>query len=519
MAPYFGLRGTLLNRAIIWLVVCPAFLCYGYNQGVTGGLLTLESFVRTFPSMDTLTTTGEEQHYNSTIQGTVVALYTVGGIFGSLSCIYLGDLLGRRKVIFWTSAVSIIGAVLMASSYSLAQFIVARLVLGVGTGGYVATVPVWQSEISQANKRGAHVVTDGIFIGAGITISLWIDFGFYFVTGNSVSWRFPLAFQVVLSLLVMAFITVFPESPRWLVKQGRINEARDILAALADVTTDDPSITQALADIERSLALSGSGSWRDMLSMGEQRLFHRTILAASGQMFQQMCGINLITFYATTIFEQYLGLSPLQSRILAASMCLTQPLGGFLAFFTIDRLGRRPLMLWSAAGMSASMAILAGTTSLTGNTAALVVAVIFLFVFEFIFTVGYSGLTFLYATEVAPLQLRAAISAVSTAAVWTFNFLLAEVTPVGFNTISYRYYIIFAVLNAAIVPTVYFFFPETNGRSLEEIDEIFLQSRSVFDTVRLAKTLPPMHLAEGVDGSGTPDVEGRKSVEVKNIEA
>ncbi|KAL3467280.1 general substrate transporter [Aspergillus heterothallicus] len=519
MAPYFGLRGSLLNRAIIWLVVCPAFLCYGYNQGVTGGLLTLASFVKAFPSMDTLTTTGEQQHYNSTIQGTVVALYTVGGIFGSLSCIYLGDLLGRRKVIFWTSAVSIIGAVLMASSYSLAQFIVARLVLGVGTGGYVATVPVWQSEISQANKRGAHVVTDGIFIGAGIAISLWIDFGFYFVTGNSVSWRFPLAFQVILSLLVMGFITVFPESPRWLVKQGRLDDARDILAALADVPSDDISITQALADIERSLALSGSGSWRDMLSMGEQRLFHRTVLAASGQMFQQMCGINLITFYATTIFEQYLGLSPLQSRILAASMCLTQPLGGFLAFFTIDRLGRRPLMLWSAAGMSASMAILAGTTSLTNNTAALVVAVIFLFVFEFIFTVGYSGLTFLYATEVAPLQLRAAISAVSTAAVWTFNFLLAEVTPVGFNTISYRYYIIFAVLNAAIIPTVYFFFPETNGRSLEEIDEIFLQSRSVFDPVKIARTLPSMHLAEDVEGAGSGESVAGGKVEVNDVKA
>ncbi|KAL2817167.1 general substrate transporter [Aspergillus granulosus] len=519
MAPYFGLRGSLLNRAIIWLVVCPAFLCYGYNQGVMGGLLTLEPFVKVFPAMDTLTTTGATQHYNSTIQGTVVALYTVGGIFGSLSCIYLGDLLGRRKVIFWTSAISIIGAILMATSFSLAQFIVARLVLGVGTGGYVATVPVWQSEISQAKKRGAHVVTDGIFIGAGITIALWIDFGFYFVTGNSVSWRFPLAFQVILSLIVMAFITVFPESPRWLVKQGRLDDARDILAALADVPSDDISITQALADIERSLALSGSGSWRDMLSMGEQRLFHRTVLAAAGQMFQQMCGINLITFYATTIFEQYLGMSPLQSRILAASMCLTQPLGGFLAFFTIDRLGRRPLMLWSAAGMSASMAILAGTTSVTNNNAALVVAVIFLFVFQFIFTVGYSGLTFLYATEVAPLQLRAAISAVSTAAVWTFNFLLAEVTPVGFNTISNQYYIIFAVLNAAIIPTVYFFFPETNGRSLEEIDEIFLQSKSVFDPVKIARTMPSMHLAEDVEGSGSGEsLSGKGGEQVKDAE-
>ncbi|KAJ5091055.1 hypothetical protein NUU61_005925 [Penicillium alfredii] len=496
MAPYFGLRGSALNRAIIWLVVCPAFVTYGYNQGVMGGLLTLKSFSKTFPAMNTLTTKGAERHYNSTIQGTVVALYTVGGMFGSLSCIQLGDMLGRRRVIFIMSAISIIGAILMATSFSLAQFIVARLVLGYGTGGYVATVPVWQAEISKANKRGAHVVTDGIFIGAGITFSLWVDFGFYFVTGNSVSWRFPLAFQIVLSLIVMFFVMLFPESPRWLVKRGHVSKARQILAALADIEPDSEQITADIRDIETSLALSGSGSFKDMLKMGEQRLFHRTVLAALGQTFQQMCGINLITIYATTIFEQYLRLSPVQSRILAAAMCLTQPLGGFLAYFTIDRLGRRALMLWSAAGMSATMAILAGTTSNHESTSMMIAAVVFLFVFEFIFTVGYSGLTFLYATEVAPLQLRAAISAVSTTAVWMFNFLLAEVTPVGFDTIDWQYYIIFAVLNAVIVPTVYFFFPETNGRSLEEIDEIFLQSRNILDPPRIARSLPKMHVAD-----------------------
>ncbi|KAJ9487894.1 hypothetical protein VN97_g5408 [Penicillium thymicola] len=496
MAPYFGLRGPSLNRAIMWLVVCPAFVTYGYNQGVMGGLLTLESFAETFPRMNTLTATDAEKTSNSTIQGTVVALYTVGGIFGSLSCIQFGDRLGRRKVILFTSFISMIGAILMATSFSLAQFIVARLVLGYGTGGYVATVPVWQSEISKPNKRGAHVVTDGIFIGAGITFSLWVDFGFYFVKTNSVSWRFPLVFQVLLSLMVMSFVMLFPESPRWLVKRGRTDEARGILAALDDVDPHSEQITLDIRDIETSLALSGTGSWKDMLKMGEQRLFHRTVLACMGQMFQQMCGINLITFYATTIFEQYLKLNPVQSRILAASMCLTQPLGGLLAYFTIDRLGRRVLMLWSAAGMSISMAILAGTTSLKDNTGSLVCAVVFLFVFEFIFTVGYSGLTFLYATEVAPLQCRASISAVSAAAVWTFNFLLAEVTPVGFATIDWQYYIIFAVLNAAIVPTVYFLFPETNGRTLEEIDEIFLQSRSIFDPPRIARSLPRMHVAE-----------------------
>lgn len=399
-----------------------------------------------------------------------------------------------------------IGAILMATSFSLAQFIVARLVLGYGTGGYVATVPVWQSEISKPAKRGAHVVTDGIFIGAGIAFSLWVDFGFYYVKSNSVSWRFPLVFQVLLSLTVMAFVMFLPESPRWLIKRGRIEEAREILAALEDVEQESEQIAVDIRDIETSLALSGTGSWKDMLKMGEQRLFHRTVLACMGQMFQQMCGINLITFYATTIFQQYLKLDPVQSRILAASMTLTQPLGGLLAYFTIDRLGRRVLMLWSAAGMAVSMAILAGTTSLQDNTGSLVCAVVFLFVFEFIFTVGYSGLTFLYATEVAPLQCRASISAVSSAAVWTFNFLLAEVTPVGFATIDWQYYIIFAVLNAAIVPTVYFFLPETNGRSLEEIDEIFLQSRSIFDPPRIARSLPRMHVAEahivGLDAKG-----------------
>lgn len=312
--------------------------------------------------------------------GTVIALYTIGGMFGALSCIFLGDLLGRRRTIFLASGVSIIGAILMSSSFSLAQFIVARIVLGLGTGGYTATVPVWQSELSKASHRGAHVVTEGIFIGAGIALSLWIDFGFYFITWSSVAWRFPLAFQIVLSLMVMAFIFTLPESPRWLIKKNRLNEAREILAILEDVHPNSDKINADMEEIQMSLSIAGTGSIWDMLKMGQQRMLHRTLLAATGQMFQQMCGINLITFYATTIFQQDLGLDATKSRILAAAMEICQPLGGFLAFFTIDRFGRRKLMLISAAGMAVSMAVLAGTTSNVNNQGALTVAVVFLFI-------------------------------------------------------------------------------------------------------------------------------------------
>lgn len=384
----------------------------------------------------------------------------------------------------------------MATSYDLPQFIVARIVLGVGTGGYLATVPVWQSELSKPHKRGAHVVADGIYVGIGTSLALWIDFGLFFVKNSSVSWRFPLAFQIVISLIVMSFIFTLPESPRWLMKKGREQESREIIGALLDAEPDSEQVSSDISDIQRTLAISGEASWGDMLKMGEQRLFHRTILAATGQMFQQMCGVNLITFYATTIFQQYLKMNAVDSRVLSAAMTLTQPFGGLFAFFTIERLGRRALMLYSAAVMGACMAILAGTNSATGNTAALIVAVVFMFIFQFTFTVGYAGLTYLYAAEIAPLQLRAAISAVSTAAVWTFNFLLAEVTPVGFDTIDYRYYIIFAVINACIVPTIHFFYPETKGRSLEEIDEIFIRSNNIFDPPRIARSMPKQQTHE-----------------------
>lgn len=420
------------------------------------------------------------------------------------------------------TGVSVIGAILMATSFDFAQFIVARIVLGVGIGGYLATVPVWQSELSAPHKRGAHVVADGIYLGFGTATALFIELGLYFVRNNSVAWRFPLAFQIVPSLIVMTFIIFLPESPRWLMKMDRQDEARQILAALEDSEPDSEAVNRGIRDVENALAVAGKGSFSDLLKMGELRLFHRTVLAASGQMFQQLCGINLTTFYATTIFQQYLGMDAVQSRVLAACMTLMQPFGGSLAFFTIERLGRRPLMYGSAAVMCISMAILAGTTSpsASSSTGALVVAVIFLYVFQFTFTVGYAGLTYLYAAEIAPLQIRAAISAVSTTAVWVFNFLLAEVTPVGFDSIHNRYYIIFALTNAAIVPIIIFFFPETKGRTLEEIDEIFIRSKTIFDPPRVARSLNNLQIGQPQDEEDNNNKDmGTSDENVKDIKS
>ena len=189
----------------------------------------------------------------------------------------------------------------MASSFSLAQLIVARCVLGFGSGGYTATIPVWQSELSGAEHRGAFVNAEGIFLGLGIVIALLLDFGFFFVTDNTVSWRLPFAIQIVFLLTVMAFIFTLPESPRWLGKKGRLEEASEVIAVLNDLPANAETIKRDIAMMQQSLFANAAktGSLRSLLRMGDQRIFNRTMIAVLGQLFQQMCGCSLTVAYAT----------------------------------------------------------------------------------------------------------------------------------------------------------------------------------------------------------------------------
>ncbi|EED12169.1 MFS sugar transporter, putative [Talaromyces stipitatus ATCC 10500] len=497
MAPFMGLRGSRLNVATILLVVLPAYMCFGYNLAVAGGLLTMPSFIEQFPKMDTVHNSSK---FNSNVQGTVVALFTVGGMLGALSTIFVGDILGRRRVIFIASALVIVGSLLMSSSYSFGQFIVARLVQGFGTGATTATVPVWQSEISGTSHRGSHVVTEGLFVSVGIAASLWIDLGFSFIDTSSVSWRVPLVLQTSLAIFVMIFIFRLPESPRWLLGKGRAEEARQILTILRDVDPDDEGVRNEIADVQKSLELVYNVSRWDIVKMGEKRNVHRLALGMTSQSFGQLCGINSLTFYATVIYDQRLHMGGTESRVLSGAMVTIQIIGALAAVFTIDRFGRRPLMLTSATGMCISMAVLAGTSSTSDNHAALIVAVVALYAFNLFYPFGFLGVPFLYSTEVAPPHLRAKISGISNCMTWLFNFVVVEVTPTGFETIGYRYYIVWAVINFAIVATVYFFFPETNARSLEEMDEIFMESRNIFDAPRIAQRLPrKLHLEDDFD--------------------
>lgn len=232
-------------------------------------------------------------------------------------------------------------------------------------------------------------------------IAYWVDYGFYFLEG-SIRWRFPIAFQSFFTVIVMWGLLYLPESPRWLAMKGRVQEARSVTARLLGKPVDDEEVNAEVQTITDALdAQSGEGKFRfkELLTGGPSQNLRRTLLGIAAQFFQQICGINLITYYATFLFENSLGFGPGMSRLLAAANGTEYFLASLVALPLIERTGRRKLMLLGAFGMMASMAVLAGTVStgaVSDNGAPVletrygVTATVFLFVFNTFFAIGRS---------------------------------------------------------------------------------------------------------------------------------
>ncbi|TFY54378.1 hypothetical protein EVJ58_g8903 [Rhodofomes roseus] len=467
-----ALRGRRLTAALAF-VAGTGFTLFGYDQGVMSALLTANQFESTFPQVKT----GDGQPSNhATLQSFIVAIYEIGCLVGALSNLWLGDRLGRRKTIVLGGIIMIIGAILQTTSFSYSQMIVARIVTGLGNGLNTSTVPSYHAECSPAAKRGSFIMIEGSLITFGIMISYWIDFAFYWLTGSSAQWRVPIALQILLAVMMVGGIFFLPESPRWLAKHGRNAEALAVIAALENKDYTAESVQLTYHGIREALAAEGTNSparspIREVFTNGRSQNFRRACIGVVNQCFQQISGINLITYYATLLFQR-LGINDVNSRIIAAANGTEYFLASIIAIFLIDRVGRRPLMLFGSVGQMATMIILAVLGSVD-SSGAKVASAVFLFVFNSFFAIGWLGMTWLYPAEIVGLRIRAPANAFSTASNWIFNFVVVMVTGPAFNSIGWKTYIVFAALNAFIIPIVYFFFPETAGRSLEDMDVIF----------------------------------------------
>ncbi|RCK64370.1 Sugar transporter STL1 [Candida viswanathii] len=506
---FMGFHGKKLNIAVACFSGV-GFLLFGFDQLLMGSLLTLPNFEETFPSIlgDTL--------HAATLTGAVVSIYEIGCFVGALLTVYLGDKLGRIKCMFIGCVIVIIGAVLQTTAYTVTHLAIARVFTGIGTGFMTSTVPVWQAELSKASTRGKNIMMMGSLITAGIAIAYWVDFGFYFLGDNDtkgISWRIPIILQTIFPILLLTVIFKMPESPRWLISKGRTQEARVVFSAIYNLPENDPKVHDQMTEIQNAIELEAKAnvgfSVRELVKQGPTRNFHRLSLACWIQIFQQITGINLITYYAGTIFEKYIHLSPFNSRILAACNGTEYFLASLFGIVFIERFGRRKLLFWGAVGQALSMMALTISTWQAdkqraengGGTQAGIAATVFLFVFNSVFAVSHLGGAWLYPPEIASLLLRAQTNALSTSCNWIFNFLVVMITPIAFQNINYYTYTIFACINILIAPMIYIFYPETSGRTLEEMDAIFNATPvwKPWEVVKIEKNMPRRGQAQSED--------------------
>ncbi|KAK9362935.1 general substrate transporter [Lipomyces starkeyi] len=467
------IRGSWLLYATV-LLSCFGFSLLGYDNGLMGGFINGRPFNRVF------------NYPHPSLLSTVVAIYEVGGCVGAVGISFIGDRIGRRQSIALGAIVMIIGAILQASAYQLAQMFMGRIISGLGIGIINSTVPILQAEVSPKATRGLYVAMYCSTLNLGIVTAYWLDFGLSYVD-SAIAWRFPTAFQIVYLLAILWLTVMVPESPRWLTAHDMHDDAVSVLAALTNREVDDPDVVQQYKEIVETVIMEsaeGSGSWSDFYKSDGLQSCRRLWTAIAVQVFQQLGGINAIIYYATTLFQQSIGFSPKMAGLMSGFLQTWMFIASFIPWFLIDRIGRKPLIL---GGIFVEGAVMAVQTALIYQIqhrtrmehSAAIGAAAMLFLFESAFTVGMQSTGWVYPSEILPLRLRAKGSAISTAANWISNFIVVEFTPPAIENIGYRTYIIFTIFNACFLPIVWFWFKETKGLSLEDVDLLFADEQAL----------------------------------------
>nr|UJH94594.1 Stl1.4 [Starmerella bombicola] len=475
-----GLRGRPLRVAITAAAVT-GFSLFGYDQGMMSSIISAKQFTGEFHGL--LSSSSEHE---AVIQGAVTSCYEIGCFFGALFVLAFGDHMGRKPTILIGCVIFIIGALISTTAYGdhwgLGQFVVGRVTSGVGNGLNTATIPVWQSEMARPERRGILVQMEGSVVAIGTMIAYWFDFGLSFIN-NSIAWRFPVALQIVFALAVLLATSGLPESSRWLVAKGRHDEARQVIANVNNLPEDHEDVEYILSMQQFDAASAGEQvQFADLFSRGRTSYFQRMVIGASTQIGQQLSGCNAAIYYATVLFEQifrHSGKSERATRILSlilgAVFSSVYALFTFPAYYLIDALGRRKLFMLGITGQAASFFISFGCLvhDTTQNEKG---AAVGLFLFIAFFGMSILGLPWIYPPEINPLKTRTHATAVSTCSNWLFNFAVVMFTPVFISYKNWACYLFFALVNCAWLPIVFFFYPETAGRSLEEIDIIFARA-------------------------------------------
>ncbi|CAA0827596.1 Putative polyol transporter 1 [Striga hermonthica] len=421
----------------------------------------------------------------------VMGIINLISLVGSFMAGRTSDWIGRRFTIIIAGSIFFVGALLMGFATNYAFLMVGRIVAGIGVGFGMMIAPVYTAEVAPASVRGFLTSFPEVFINVGILLGYVSNVTFANLPRN-LGWRFMFGIGIIPAIGIVVGALIMPESPRWLVMQGRISEAKRVL----DKTSDSPEesflrlhdIKQAAGIPENcnddnvvvpaSRAHHGEGVWRDLLCPTPVVL-HIVMCAFGINIFQQVSGIDSVVLYSPTIFEKA-GIKGERDKLLATvSVGFTKTVFILVATFLVDKFGRRPLLLTSMGGMFLSLMALATGLTVIDNgpgTAGWAVALCVVGVLSYVafFSCGMGPVVWVYCSEIFPLKLRA--QGVSTGV--ALNRVMSGTIGITFISLYKSLtiggaFFLYGGLAALAWVYIYVLLPETRGRSLEETEALF----------------------------------------------
>lgn len=421
------------------------------------------------------------------------APYIAAALFGCWLSDPLNYYLGRRGTIFFSAVFCFFPVIGSAFSQDWVQLFICRLLLGIGMGSKAATVPVFAAENVPAAIRGGLVMSWQMWVAFGIFLGLCANLAVH--DAGRIAWRLQLGSAFIPAVPLLLGVFFCPESPRWYIKKGRYRDAYNSLVKLRNTPLQaarDLYAIHAQLQVEANILGKRSNYIVRFIELFTIPRNRRASLAAFIVMIgQQMCGINIIAFYSSTIFVEA-GATPFQALLASFGFGLVNFIFAWPAVRTIDTFGRRSLLLFTFPQMAWTL-LAAGFSFYIPSSSSAHVGLIALFVFLFaaFYSPGEGPVPFTYSAEVFPLSHREVgmAFAVATNLFWaavlslTFPRLLAAFTPTG----AFGFY---AGLNVAAFVMIFFWVPETKQRTLEELDYIFAVPTSTHAKYQLTKTLP-----------------------------
>ncbi|KAI1340553.1 general substrate transporter [Xylariaceae sp. FL0016] len=475
-----GVRGLVGSPYVLGAAFLASLggFSFGYDQGVISIINVMDQFHNVFPQTETPFGTGF-----------MTGMLLLGAFVGCLFMPYLADKISRKRALTVVVVIFDIGAIMQTVANSYGVLVAGRAIGGIGVGTLAMTAPLYISEISPPHLRGTLLVLESISIVSGVVIAFWITFATRHIPSEA-SFRLPLGLQMVCATLLGIGILFYPYSPRWLGLVGRNEECLTSLAKLRGLPTSDERVQteykSIIAEVQFQSILQNrrhpnktgvaleAAQWMDLF---RKKNWRRTVAGVGVTFFQQFMGVNAFIYYAPTLFRS-IGQSDEMSLVLSGVFNCLQLVTVILCFFIIDNVGRRPLAIIGAVGTCVSYTIIAILSALfednwLAHTDAGWACAAFAFIFILFFGVSYSPLGWALPPEVFSNATRSKGVALATCVNWLANFIVGIATPPMIAQIKYGTYVFFAIFCFLAALWAFFLVPETNGRTLEQMDEVF----------------------------------------------